>query len=122
MNNKEKIKNTLYGALKKDIAIEISRLDKEHCTLSLYKLNSVYSDTYTLWFDDDYYYKDGYEVTKEKEKIGKKLLYLIKDHIETKGEKGIEEIEKIFLAFNELSDKVFNIKYSINTLKTIWDL
>ena len=122
MNNKEKIKNTLYGALKKDIAIEISRLDKEHCTLSLYKLNSVYSDTYTLWFDDDYYYKDGYEVTKEKEKIGKKLLYLIKNRIETKGEKSIEEIEKIFLAFNELSDKVFNLKYSINTLKTIWDL
>ena len=122
MNNKGKIKNTLYGALKKDISIEISRLDKEHCTLSLYKLNSVYSDTYTLWFDDDYYYKDGYEVTKEKEKIGKKLLYLIKNRIETKGEKSIEEIEKIFLAFNELSDKVFNIKYSINTLEKIWNL
>lgn len=122
MNNKGKIKNILYGALKKDITIEISKLDKEHCTLSIYTLDSVYSDSYTLWFDDEYYYKDGYEITKEKEKIGKKLLYLIKNRIETKGEKSIEEIEKIFEAFNELSDKVFNIKYSINTLKTIWDL
>lgn len=122
MNNKEKIKNTLYGALKKDIAIEIFRLDKEHCKLSIYKLDSMYNDIYTLHFDDEYYYKDGYEITKEKEKIGKKLLYLIKDHIETKGEKGIEEIEKIFQAFKELSDKVFNIKYSINTLQSIWNL
>ena len=84
MNNKEKIKNVLYGELKKDITIEISRLDEEHCTLSLYKLDSVYNDSYTLWFDDDYYYKDGYEITKEKEKIGKKLLYLIKDHMKMK--------------------------------------
>ena len=122
MNNKEKIKNTLYGALKKDIAIEISRLDKEHCTLSIYKLDSVYNDSYTLWFDDDYYYKDGYEITKDKEKIGKKLLYLIKNRIETKGEKSIEEIEKIFEAFNELSSKVYYIKYSINTLQNIWNL
>ena len=122
MNNKEKIKNTLYGAFKKDIAIEISRLDKEHCTLSIYKLDSVYNDSYTLWFDDDYYYKDGYEITKDKEKIGKKLLYLIKDHVETKGEKSIEEIEKIFEAFNELSSKVYYIKYSINTLQNIWNL
>ena len=122
MNNKEKIKNTLYGALKKDIAIEISRLDKEHCILYIYKLDSVYDDIYTLHFNDEYYYKDGYGITKEKEKIGKKLLYLIKDYIEIKGEKGIEEIEKIFQAFKELSDKVFNIKYSINTLETIWNL
>ena len=112
MNNKEKIKNTLYGALKKDIAIEISRLDKEHCTLSIYKLDSVYNDIYTLWFDDDYYYKDGYEITKEKEKIGKKLLYLIKNHIETKGEKGIEELKEIFQIFNELSSQIYYIKYS----------
>ena len=103
MNNKEKIKNTLYGALKNDIAIKISRLDKEHCTLSIYKLDSVYNDIYTLWFDNEYYYKDGYEVTKEKEKIGKKLLYLIKDHIETKGEKGIKELEEVFQVFKELS-------------------
>ena len=122
MNNKEKIKNTLYGALKKDIAIEISRLDKERCILFIYKLDSVYNDIYTLWFDDEYYYKDGYGITKEKEKIGKKLLYLIKDHIETKGEKGIEEIEKIFQAFKELSSQIFYIKYSINTLQSIWNL
>ena len=122
MNNKEKIKNTLYGALKKDIAIEISKLDEEHCTLFIYKLDSVYNDIYTLHFDNEYYYKDGYEITKEKEKIGKKLLYLIKGYIEIKGEKGIEEIEKIFQAFNELSSKIFDIKYSINTLQTIWNL
>ena len=122
MINKEKIKNMLYGALKKDIAIEISRLDKEHCTLFIYKLDNVYNDIYTLWFDDEYYYKDGYGITKEKEKIGKKLLYLIKDHIETKGEKGIEEIEKIFQAFKELSSQIFYIKYSINTLQSIWNL
>ena len=51
---KQKIKNTLYGALKKDIAIEISKLDKEHCTLFIYKLDSVYNDIYTLHFDDEY--------------------------------------------------------------------
>lgn len=122
MNNKEKIKNTLYGALKKDIAIEISRLDKEYCTLSIYKLDSVYNDIYTLHFDNEYYYKDGYEITKEKEKIGKKLLYLIKDHIETKGEKGIEELKEIFQVFKELSSQVYDIKYNINTLQTIWNL
>ena len=122
MNNKEKIKNTLYGALKKDIAIEISRLDKEHCTLFIYKLDSVYSDSYTLHIDNEYYYKEGYEITKEKEKIGKKLLYLIKNRIETKGEKSIEEIEKIFLVFKELSSQVYYIKYNINTLQTIWNL
>ena len=122
MNNKEKIKNTLYGALKKDIAIEISRLNEEYCTLFIYKLDSVYNDIYTLHFDDDYYYKNGYEITKEKEKIGKKLLYLIKNRIETKGEKSIEEIEKIFLAFNELSSQIYYIKYSINTLQSIWNL
>lgn len=122
MNNKEKIKNTLYGALKKDIAIEIYKLNKEYCTLSIYKLDSVYNDIYTLHFDNEYYYKDGYGITKEKEKIGKKLLYLIKDHIETKGEKGIEEIEKIFQAFNELSSQIFYIKYSINTLQSIRNL
>ena len=122
MNNKEKIKNTLYGALKKDIAIEIHRLNEEFCTLSIYKLDSVYNDIYTLHFDDEYYYKDGYEITKEKEKIGKKLLYLIKNPKETKGEKSIEEIEKIFLTFNELSSKIFDIKYSINPLQTIWNL
>lgn len=122
MNNKEKIKNTLYGALKKDIAIEISRLNEEYCTLFIYKLDSVYNDIYTLHFDDEYYYKDGYEITKEKEKIGKKLLYLIKNHIETKGEKGIEELKEIFQIFNELSSQIYYIKYSINTLQTIWNL
>ena len=122
MNNKEKIKNTLYGALKKDIAIEISRLDKEHCTLSIYKLDSVYNDIYTLWFNDDYYYKDGYEITKEKEKIGKKLLYLIKEYVETKGEKGIEELKEIFQVFKELSSQVYDIKYNINTLQSICNL
>lgn len=122
MNNKEKIKNTLYGALKKDIAIEISRLDKERCILFIYKLDSVYNDIYTLHFDDEYYYKDGYEITKEKEKIGKKLLYLIKNHIETKGEKGIEELKEIFQVFNELSSQIYYIKYSINTLQSIWNL
>ena len=122
MNNKEKIKNTLYGALKKDIAIEISRLDKERCILFIYKLDSVYNDIYTLHFDDEYYYKDGYEITKEKEKIGKKLLYLIKNHIETKGEKGIEELKEIFQIFNELSSQIYYIKYSINTLQSIWNL
>lgn len=122
MNNKEKIKNTLYGALKKDIAIEISRLDKEHCKLSIYKLDSMYNDMYTLHFDDEYYYKDGYEITKEKEKIGKKLLYLIKDYIEIKGEKGIEELKEVFQVFKELSSQVFDIKYNINTLQKIWNL
>lgn len=122
MNNKEKIKNTLYGALKKDIAIEISRLNEEYCTLFIYKLDSVYNDIYTLHFDDEYYYKDGYEITKEKEKIGKKLLYLIKNHIETKGEKGIEELKEIFQIFNELSSQIYYIKYSINTLQSIWNL
>ena len=82
----------------------------------------MYNDIYTLHFDNEYYYKDGYEITKEKEKIGKKLLYLIKDHIETKGEKGIEEIEKIFQVFKELSSQVYYIKYNINTLQTIWNL
>ena len=122
MNNKEKIKNTLYGALKKDIVIEISRLDKEHCTLSIYKLDGVYNDIYTLWFDNEYYYKDGYKETKEKEKIGKKLLYLIKDYIEIKGEKGIKELEEVFQVFKELSSQVYYIKYNINTLQTIWNL
>ena len=122
MNNKEKIKNTLYGALKKDISIEISRLDKEHCILSVYKLDSMYNDIYTLHFDNEYYYKDGYEITKEKEKIGKKLLYLIKEYIEIKGEKGIKELEEVFQVFKELSDKVYYIKYSINTLQNIWNL
>ena len=122
MNNKEKIKNTLYGALKKDISIEISRLDKEHCILSVYKLDSMYNDIYTLHFDNEYYYKDGYEITKEKEKIGKKLLYLIKEYIEIKGEKGIKELEEFFQVFKELSDKVYYIKYSINTLQNIWNL
>ena len=122
MNNKEKIKNTLYGALKKDIAIEISRLDKERCTLFIYKLDSVYNDIYTLHFDDEYYYKDGYEITKEKEKIGKKLLYLIKEYVEIKGEKGIEELKEIFQIFNELSSQIYYIKYSINTLQSIWNL
>ena len=122
MNNKEKIKNTLYSALKRDIAVKIIRVNKEYCTLSLYKLDSMYNDEYTLWFDNDYYYKDGYEITKEKEKIGKKLLYLIKDYIGEKGERGIKELEKIFETFNEMTSKVYDIKYNVKVLQKIWDL
>lgn len=116
MNKLKDIKKVLYSALKKDLGIEVWNINIDSCKLSIYKLEDCYNDLHTLHFKGDYYYNEGYTVSKEKTKIAKKLLTLIKEHVSTRGENGIKEIEELFKTYKEITDKLYKAKFSMETL------
>lgn len=119
MNRLKDINAILNNALKKDIAIKLGDINNNHCTLIVYKLNDVYNDLYTLHFVGSYFTIGGYSITKTKKALSEKMLILIEEHIQTRGQHGINEIIKLVNAYEPLQKMVYDAKYNFNTLNDL---